>query len=176
MNTTRRTHHWSNFITAEAPDAAQRLRAEAEPCGQTTILHVRGIVDAYTLDRWQRLLESAINTTAIEGGRHLIIDLTKVEFVSLRTIFALAELTRQGWRLGVAISVVEARPYTVTGRVVEITGLTDWLPVYPELLDALAATQPELPPAAAGSPRAPQRASPGPPTATTARTTSTTRS
>ncbi|MFC9871773.1 STAS domain-containing protein [Nocardia salmonicida] len=147
MNTTRRNHHWSNAnaITARAPDATQRLRAEVEPCGATTILHVRGIVDASTLTHWQRMLESAIATTAIEGGRHLIIDLTKVEFISLRTIFALAELTRKGRRLGVGISVVEARPYAVTGRVVEITGLTDWLPVYPELVDALSRLSPGPP-------------------------------
>ncbi|WP_194825072.1 STAS domain-containing protein [Nocardia sp. XZ_19_231] len=175
MNVTRRTHYWSNTITAEAPDAAQRLRAEAEPCGRTTILHVRGMADAHTLTPWRRLLESAIGATAIEGGRHLIIDLTTVEFMSLRTIFALAELTRSGQRLGVGISVVEARPYAVTGRIVEITGLTDWLPVYPELVDALAAAQSELSPAAGGARRATQRASPGPPSATTVRNPSATR-
>ncbi|MFD6105826.1 STAS domain-containing protein [Nocardia salmonicida] len=176
MNTTRRTHPWSNAITAEIPDATQRLRAEVEPCGATTILHVRGIVDAFTLPRWQRMLESAIGTTALRGGRHVIIDLTKVEFMSLRAIFALAELTRKGRGLGVGISVVEARPYAVTGRIVELIGMTDWLPVYPELVDAVAAAQSELPPAVVGSLRAAPRASPGPNTATTVRTTSTTRS
>ena len=176
MNTTRRTHHWSNLITAEAPAAAERLRAEAEPCGRTTILHVCGTIDAYTLARWKRMLESAIGTTAIEGRRHLIVDLTTVEFVSLRTIFALTDLTRQGRRLGVAISVVEARPYSVTGRVVEITGLTDWLPVYPELLDALGAAESDLRSAAAGGRRAAHRAIAGRTTSTTVRTTSTTHS
>ncbi|MFD9547955.1 STAS domain-containing protein [Nocardia salmonicida] len=176
MNTTRRTHPWSNAITAEVPDATQRLRAEVEPCGATTILHVRGIVDAFTLPRWQRMLESAIGTTALRGDRHVIVDLTKVEFLSLRAIFALVEHTRKGQGLGMTISVIEARPYAVTGRVVELIGLTDWLPVYPELLDALAAAQSELPPAVVGPRRAAQRASPGPTTATTVRTTSTTRS
>ncbi|MFD6398917.1 STAS domain-containing protein [Nocardia sp. NPDC060249] len=154
MNITRSTHHWSNAITAEARDATQRLRAEVEPCGTTTILRVLGIVDAFTLTRWQRVLESAIGTTALGGGRHVIVDLTKVEFLSLRAIFAITELTRHGRRHGVGISVVEARPYAVTGRVVEVTGLTDWLPVYPELVDALAGAQSELPPTTTGSPRA----------------------
>ncbi|MEV0544381.1 STAS domain-containing protein [Nocardia salmonicida] len=170
MNITRRTHHWSKSITAEAPDATDRLRAEVEPCGQTTILHVRGIVDAFTLTRWQQALESAIDMTAIEGGQHVIVDLTKVEFLSLRTIFALAELTRHGRRRGVTISVVEARPYAVTGRVVEVTGLTDWLPVYPALVDALTAARSDRTAAA----RAAQQIRPQPTTAATLRTAATT--
>ncbi|MFC8383758.1 STAS domain-containing protein [Nocardia sp. NPDC057272] len=60
---------------------------------QTTMLHVRGVVDASTLARWQRVLESAIAITAIEGSRQVIVDMTKVELVSLGAIFALAELT-----------------------------------------------------------------------------------
>lgn len=144
MNTTRRTRHWTNTATLEQPDPTRLLLAEFEPYGRASILHVRGIVDAYTLTRWQWVLESALGTTAMDGGRHLIIDLTKVDFLSLRTIFTLAELARQGCRRGVAISVVEARPYAVTGRVMAVTGLAEMLPVYPDLLGALTAAHSDL--------------------------------
>ncbi|PKV81173.1 hypothetical protein ATK86_5636 [Nocardia fluminea] len=69
--------------------------------------------------------------------------------------------------------MVEAGPYAVTGRVVQVTGLTDWLPVYPELVDDLTAARYDLRPAVV---RTARRKRPGPTTSAALRTASTTRS
>ncbi|MGS2810560.1 STAS domain-containing protein [Nocardia sp. MW-W600-9] len=121
------------------------MSADTELRGHTTILAVRGTIDAHTLTRWRRLLESAISVTAIDGGKHLIVDLSGVEFPSLRAILAMAELTHFAHRRLVEISVVDARPYAVAGRVVAVTGLAEWLPVYADRGEALAATKTDPP-------------------------------
>ncbi|MFF0542081.1 STAS domain-containing protein [Nocardia thailandica] len=79
------------------------MRADLEPCGQTAILHVHGEIDAYTLPRWQELLEATVTTLAAEGDRHLIVDLTGTDFVSVRAIMSLAELTTQSCRRRISL-------------------------------------------------------------------------
>ena len=147
-NTSRHSRHWLKSTPADPVGAGRRLHAETEPCGHTTVLAVRGSIDAYTLTRWQRLLHSTISATSADGGRYLIVDLTDVEFLSLRAVLTMAECTGYARRRGVAVSVVDAHPYAMAGRVTEIAGLSRWLPVYPEFVAALAATKTDAPPLA----------------------------
>ncbi|WP_278265341.1 STAS domain-containing protein [Nocardia sp. AG03] len=138
--TTRHPRRWSSFVAPEISEQPLRVHADTRYCAGVAILQFHGPVDAYSLPRFRRLLDSAIGATAHENGRQLIIDLTDVEFLSLRAVLALAELARQGNRRRVAIAVIDAEPYATAGRVVEIAGLTEYLSIYPDLDEALAAT------------------------------------
>lgn len=141
----------------------QRLRADLEPCGQTAILHVHGEIDAYTLPRWQELLEATVTTLAAEGDRHLIVDLTGTDFVSVRAIMSLAELTTQSCRRRISLALIDSRRYSPTARIIAVAGLSAWLPVHADLTEALAAAKTDPPDLTAATlPRPRARVGPNP--------------
>ncbi|MGW5316659.1 anti-sigma factor antagonist [Nocardia thailandica] len=120
---------------APGDDPWHRLDADLEPCGQAMILHVRGHVDAHTRSRWDGLLNSALTATVAGGSGHLLVDLSGSGFLSLRAIL---DLTRVRRRCPVEIAVIDDREHSVIHRVVAAAGLSAWLPVYPDLVTALA--------------------------------------
>ncbi|MFB7873771.1 STAS domain-containing protein [Nocardia sp. NPDC056064] len=143
--TTRNPRRLPDVVAVDLADASLRVHARTTYCGGVAVLQVHGPIDAYTLARFRRLLVSAIGARGHENDRHLIVDLTGVEFLSLRAVLALAELARHAHRRRVVISVVDAKPYGTVGRVVEVAGLTEFLAVHPELDRAVAATGTGLP-------------------------------
>ncbi|MFE7718533.1 STAS domain-containing protein [Nocardia rhizosphaerihabitans] len=130
---------WLPRSISEPTDAHRLLGAELEPCGHAMILHAQGRIDGYTSARWQHILDSALIATSADGGGYLIVDTTDIDFLSLRAILAIIEHCEQGCRRRIAISVVDPRPRSIIARILTLTGLTSWLPVFADQFDALVA-------------------------------------
>lgn len=164
MDPAPRPAHRPPTVGAGLPPAPrQRLRADVEPCGQTAILHVHGEIDAYTLPSWQELLDTTVTTLAAEGGRHLIVDLTGTDFVSVRAIMGLAELTTQSCRRRINLALIDSRAYSPTARIIAVAGLSAWLPVHTDLTAALTAAKTDTPDLTAATlPRPRARVGPNP--------------
>ncbi|MBW0118385.1 anti-sigma factor antagonist [Pseudonocardia sp. KRD-169] len=97
------------------------------------VVHVRGEVDALTVDR----LGDAV-TTALGGGRPVVIDLTDVRFLDSAGLATLVRVTQESEDRGepLRIAVDENRPVV---RPIEITGLEGVLALYDSVDDATAA-------------------------------------
>ncbi|WP_280256534.1 STAS domain-containing protein [Nocardia wallacei] len=73
--------------------------------GDIVVLSVRGEADAYTLPLWRRQVREAAQTARTACGA-LIVDATTLDFLSLRTLAALAEDAAAYRREGVEICLV----------------------------------------------------------------------
>ncbi|MFJ2668325.1 anti-sigma factor antagonist [Nocardia fluminea] len=115
------------LVGGDAGDVGTRLRAELHVRRTVTVLTVHGEIDAYTRNRWRHILDGALRT-AEEYGR-LVVDVGDAEFIGCRPVLDLARSAQQGVARGVEITVIDPQP-SVLDRIVTITGLTEWLPVY----------------------------------------------
>ncbi|MEU3012160.1 anti-sigma factor antagonist [Nocardia asteroides] len=122
-------------VAGEPAELCERLQAELEPRAEAVILHVYGEADAYTQPRWRRVLDIALAEAGPNG--RLVVDLSGIQFLGCRPILDLAERAQQGAARGVRISVFNPLP-GVVDRVVDIAGLSAWLPVHATLTEALA--------------------------------------
>ncbi|WP_280369585.1 STAS domain-containing protein [Nocardia wallacei] len=73
--------------------------------GDIVVLSVRGEADAYTLALWRQRVREAAETARAAGGA-LIVDATTLDFMSLRTLAALAEDAAAYHREGVELCLV----------------------------------------------------------------------
>lgn len=123
---------------------AGQLTFHLRCCGDTVVLAVRGEADAYTLPLWRRQVREAAGAAAAAGGA-LIIDTTRLDFLSLGTLAALAADADDWLRDGVVICLV-----TWDSRVTRFTSSdprTERLLVHSTVAGALTALQPaEQPP------------------------------
>lgn len=140
----------------EPADICQRLHAELESRSTVVILYVHGEIDAFTLQRWHRMVDTAVDR-AIECG-HLVVDISDTEFMACRSVLDLAARAQQAAAHGVLVSVVDPGP-SVVARVVAVAGLTEWLPLHTTLIDALGAHTPRTSPCPT-PPRSPRHARP----------------
>lgn len=138
-------------VVGEPADICQRLHAEVESRSTVVILHVHGEIDACTLDRWHRMIDTAVDRAAEDG--HLVVDLSDIEFMACRSVLDLAARAQRAAAHGVVVSVVDPGP-SVVARVVAVAGLTEWLPLHSALIDALAAHTPRVRPLAHTEPQA----------------------
>ncbi|MFI5498069.1 anti-sigma factor antagonist [Nocardia asteroides] len=122
-------------VAGEPDELCERLQAELEPRADAVILHVYGEADAYTQPRWRRILDTALAEVGPHG--RLVVDLSGIQFLGCRPILDLAERAQQGAARGVQILVFNPLP-GVVDRVVDIAGLSAWLPVHATLAEALA--------------------------------------
>ncbi len=104
----------SSFPSAHAASSytrtpEQRLLFRVRRRGEIVVLSVRGQADAYTLALWRQQVGKAVETAAAERGA-LIVDTTRLEFLSLRTLAALAEDAQHYRRDGVEICLVTPNP------------------------------------------------------------------
>ncbi|MGW6332632.1 STAS domain-containing protein [Nocardia rhamnosiphila] len=77
--------------------------------GDIVVLAVRGEADAFTLARWRQKVREAADT-AITGCGALIVDATRLGFLSLRTLEALAVDAEQYRHDGVEVCLVTGDP------------------------------------------------------------------
>ncbi|MEV0361654.1 STAS domain-containing protein [Nocardia fusca] len=77
--------------------------------GDIVVLAARGEADAFTLALWRRKVREAADS-ATTGGGALIIDATRLGFLSLRTLEALAADAADYRRDGVEICLVTGNP------------------------------------------------------------------
>ncbi|KAF0846857.1 STAS domain-containing protein [Nocardia caishijiensis] len=120
----------------EPPDVSARVGADLETRSTTTVLYVRGDIDAYTITRWRRVLDDAFRR-ASESGQ-LVVELNGVTFMSCRSILDLACRAQQHHDT-LRVSVVKAAP-SVVDRVITAAGLTPWLTVHTDLADVIPTT------------------------------------
>ncbi|MGW0177944.1 hypothetical protein [Nocardia sp. NPDC003345] len=73
--------------------------------GDTVVLAVRGAADAFTLPLWRQKLRETAEAIPATGGA-LIVDAGRLEFLSLRTLAALAADAEYFARSGVRICLV----------------------------------------------------------------------
>ncbi|MGW0637847.1 STAS domain-containing protein [Nocardia salmonicida] len=121
------------------PSTPARLRAELHRWPTVTILSVHGEIDAYTQNRWRRILDAALSA-AEESGR-LVVDVDDAYFIGCRTVLDLAHCAQQGVTRGIQVSAIDPVP-SVLDRIITITGLTEWLPVLTDLTDIPTAKPP----------------------------------
>lgn len=97
-----------------SPD--QQLAFRIRRRGDIIVLSARGEADAYTLPLWRQQVREAIEAARTARGA-LIVDCTRLDFLSLRTLAALAEDARRCRGDGVEICLV-----TSDLRLVRIAG------------------------------------------------------
>ncbi|WP_459546851.1 STAS domain-containing protein [Nocardia sp. X0981] len=97
-----------------SPD--QQLAFRLRRRGDIIVLSARGEADAYTLPLWRQQVREAVEAARTARGA-LIVDATRLDFLSLRTLAALAEEARRCRGDGVEICLV-----TSDVRLVRIAG------------------------------------------------------
>lgn len=119
-----------------SPD--EQLTFQLRKHGGTIVLVVRGEADAFTLPLWRRQVQEAAGTAAAAGGA-LLVDTTRLDFLSLGTLATLAEDADAWLREGVVICLV-----TWDSRVPRFAGAdtrTERLLVHSTVSAALTALQ-----------------------------------
>lgn len=96
--------------TASAPTATSRTPREqlsfrTRRRGGAVILSARGEADAFTLPLWRDIIGNAAEEAARTGGA-VIVDTCRLDFLSLRTVAALAEDARRYRHHGADIYLV----------------------------------------------------------------------
>ncbi|MBC7300002.1 MAG: hypothetical protein H5T78_03505 [Nocardia sp.] len=127
------------LVDGDPVDTGTRLRAELHFRRTAAVLTVHGQIDAYTRNRWRRVLDTAL-VQAEETGR-LVIDLDDAQFIGCRPALDLAQRAERGTVRGVRVSVVDPAP-SVLDRIITITGLGEWLPVLTEPTEILTDNAP----------------------------------
>lgn len=102
-----------------------------------TVAAVSGDLDAVALPTFRRRIDQAINSAA---AHTVIVDLSRVGFVSISAVLALADAQDRACRSGVALLLVSpARP-----RVLNATGLAAGFNSYSSVRAAIEARRAEL--------------------------------
>ncbi|MGW5317377.1 anti-sigma factor antagonist [Nocardia thailandica] len=138
----------------EPPDTRDRLDARRERRPGAVVLSPRGEVDAYTQNRWCRLLDDA--ASRLGPGDQLVVDLRELTFLSCRALEDLAVRAQRCHAAGGRLLVVADQPWLV--RVSRAIGLDEWLPVATRVPAGPADVVPPASPGRACVPRRPPRA------------------
>ncbi|MGI5218109.1 STAS domain-containing protein [Nocardia sp. CA-290969] len=120
-----------------SPD--QQLAFRLRRRGDIVVLAARGEADAFTLPLWRREVRKAVDAAAAESGA-LIVDTTRLDFLSLRTLATLAEDAHTYRENGVAICLVAPDPRIA--RIAAADPRTARLPVRSTVVSALTALHP----------------------------------
>jgi anti-anti-sigma factor len=117
------------------PPAAQQLKVVRETLDGHAVVSLDGEVDAFTL----HLLEAELSASAaLRPSSSVIVDLSDVRFLGSCGISALVTHNQRLSSAGSAVRLVVA-PEAPVMRALRIIGITEELPVFSNLPDALAA-------------------------------------
>jgi len=100
--------------------------------GRVTVAEVAGSIDALTADVLQETLEASIR----EGGVLLVLDLAAVEYTSSAGLGTILLLVKEARRSGGDVRLAGVRPRV--SRVLEMTGFTSFMKLYPDAALAVA--------------------------------------
>ncbi len=137
-----RSHHHDNDsprFDVRPGGGSMRLRAELHVRHAVAILVVHGDIEAYTRERWCYLLDSALRI-AEDYGR-LVVDVGDTRFIGCRPVLDLVRSAQQGAARGVEVMAIDSEP-SVLDRIIAITGLTEWLPVFTDPAQLATGTSP----------------------------------
>ncbi|MCE7003500.1 STAS domain-containing protein [Kibdelosporangium philippinense] len=108
------------------------LRVDRRVAGPAVVLHVAGEIDMSTAPMLAEECDQAIESAP---GR-LVVDLSDVTFFGSAGLAVLLDAHQRGEQEGVQVRLVaDGRPVL---RSIEIAGVQEMLPVYPDLENALA--------------------------------------
>jgi anti-sigma B factor antagonist len=103
------------------------------PVGDCAVLQVAGEVDAYTAP----MLREQIRELAAKGAVHLIVDLSRVDFLDSTGLGTLVGGLKRLREAGGTLTLVITAPRIL--RLFQITGLTKVLVIHPTVAEALTA-------------------------------------
>lgn len=139
-----RSRSWSSAPSFSAPPGrrspAQQLAFRLRHRGDIVVLAARGEADAFTLPLWRREVRKAVDVAAAESGT-LIVDTTRLDFLSLRTLATLAEDAQTYRENGVEICLVAPNPRIAGFAATDPR--TARLPVRSTVVSALTALHPQ---------------------------------
>ena len=112
------------------------LEVEFEQSGTVTVAHLSGSIDGLTSET----LSQAMSGALAEGRSRLIGDFARIEYVSSAGLRALLATLKEARRLGgdLRLAAVGADVY----RVLDLSGFTSILKLYPDLSAAIASFGP----------------------------------
>ena len=110
-----------------------QLRASVSAEGSYTLVVLAGESDMNTRQLLRGVLEQAMSRPA----RHLVIDMSGLEFIDSATVRVLVDV--QGTFAGDGGQMSFVAPHPLITRVLSLTGTDQIVPVYPDLDTALAA-------------------------------------
>ena len=113
--------------------------AVSERTSGVLVIEIRGELDIDTVLRWTTLIEAAL--CELPAPQLLVLDLATLEFLPARGAKGLIEAIASCRDRGIAGCLI-VTPGSVADRVVRLTGLGDRVPVFPNRLSAIAASQP----------------------------------
>ncbi|WP_280439522.1 STAS domain-containing protein [Nocardia cyriacigeorgica] len=116
------------------PDPKDRLVCCRRRRGRSIVLSMRGEADAFTLPVWrQEIIEAADEARAKGGG--LIVDTTRLNFLSWRTLATLAEDAQRYGREGVPVCLVSTS--STVFRLASVDPRVARLPIHSTVVSAL---------------------------------------
>lgn len=104
--------------------------------GDIVLLAARGQADAFTLALWRQQVRAAADTVTGPRGA-LVVDATRLDFLSVRSLAALSDEAQEYRRGGIEILLVTAEP--VLARIARADTRTARLPVCSTVVSALTA-------------------------------------
>lgn len=125
----------STRLRYELGDRCSTLRATTDRYGEAVVIHAGGEVDACNEHTWQQLVHEAAATASPPGP--FVVDVTDVDFMACCAYAVLADAAQDCRLRGVELRLVSRA--AIVGRIVLACGLSDALPIYPTVDQALAA-------------------------------------
>lgn len=110
-----------------------QLKASVSAEASYTLVVLTGESDMNTRQKLGAVLEQAMP----EAGRHLLIDMSGLEFIDSVDLHVLIDTRNRFAREGGRTSIIA--PHPLVARVLNLSGADQMLPVYPDLAAALAA-------------------------------------
>ncbi|MGQ4616152.1 STAS domain-containing protein [Nocardia sp. R7R-8] len=126
----------SDSFRGHMPDPRTRLFSRLRRQGPAVVMSARGVADGFTLQTWAGDLREAMEC-AETSSCGLVVDTTKLEFMSWRALYLLAQYAAACRSSGVAVRLV-SRNSTIA-KIAPSDPVTARLPVHSTTVSALTA-------------------------------------
>ncbi|MBF6169289.1 STAS domain-containing protein [Streptomyces gardneri] len=117
-------------------DPRTRLSSSLRRQGPAVVMSTRGIADAFTLNVWQQDISRAVEC-AEASSCGLVVDTTKLEFLSCRAVKTLAREADRCRSGGTSVSLVSPSP--AIARIAAADPVMARLPIHSTVVSALTA-------------------------------------
>jgi stage II sporulation protein AA (anti-sigma F factor antagonist) len=107
------------------------MEIQSEQYQQTLVVSLAGSLDALTADQAQATIGTQLNG----GQQQVVLDLSRVDFMSSSGIRLLLEMLKRSREVGGDLCLVAAQPGVQ--RTLEISGLVRILKIYPSVEEAV---------------------------------------
>lgn len=128
----------STRLVHQLSDPGSTLRATTDRDGAAVIIHAGGEIDAFNENIWRQLVTEAAATASVPGP--LVVDVTGVDFMGCCAYRVLADTAEQCQARGIEVRLVARAP--IVARIVQASGFSELLSVFPTVECALATVAP----------------------------------